>query len=123
MKYSKQRAIIEVATAGRYDHPTAATVYEDVRKQNPNISLGTVYRNLNLMADEGKIRKISMPDGADRFDGNPEPHDHLYCRKCGKVIDVKVHVSPRIIHKLRRETGMEIEGIEVIGRGVCGECQ
>ena len=88
MKYSRQRESIKENLMNRYDHPTAETVYLDVKKDYPNISLGTVYRNLSLLSEIGEIQKISSSNGPERFDGNPKPHFHFFCRKCGQVTDI-----------------------------------
>ena len=83
LKRSKQRDAILSFLATRYDHPTAETVYLNIKEEFPNISLGTVYRNLNLLSEIGEIQKISSGVGPDRFDGNPAPHYHFLCKKCG----------------------------------------
>ncbi len=85
LKYSRQREAVKEFLASRIDHPTADTVYTNLREKFPNISLGTVYRNLSLLADMGEIIKITTGDGADRFDGRITPHNHFICRKCHKV--------------------------------------
>ena len=77
LKYSRQREAIKTFLATRYDHPTAETVYLGIKDEFPNISLGTVYRNLALLAELGEIQKISTGTGPDRFDGRPHPHYHL----------------------------------------------
>ena len=77
LKYSRQREAIKEFLASTKEHPTADTVYMHVREEFPRISLGTVYRNLNLLADMGEINKITTPDGGDRFDGSVEPHYNL----------------------------------------------
>ncbi|BAK46900.1 hypothetical protein CXIVA_09330 [Clostridium sp. SY8519] len=87
-KRSKQRDSIQAFLASRHDHPTAETVYLNIREQIPNISLATVYRNLSLLSEQGEIRKISIGQGPDRFDGNTEPHSHFICRECGTIIDL-----------------------------------
>ena len=74
LKRSKQRESIKKFLISRYDHPTAETVYMNIKEEFPNISLGTVYRNLSLLADIGEIQKLSTGIGPDRFDGNPKPH-------------------------------------------------
>ena len=88
IKRSKQRDAIQQCLIGRYDHPTAETVYMDIKDEFPNISLGTVYRNLSLLADLGEIQKLTVSGGPDRFDGNPKPHYHFGCRSCGCVMDL-----------------------------------
>ena len=76
IKRSRQREAIRQCLTGRYDHPTAETVYMSIKDEFPNISLGTVYRNLSLLSDLGEIQKITVSGGPDRFDGNPAPHYH-----------------------------------------------
>ena len=84
---SKQRDAIVAEIKSRYDHPTAMELYLSVREKIPNLSLGTLYRNLSQLEQCGQIIKI--PDGTqDRFDGNPHPHAHFKCNCCGKVYDV-----------------------------------
>lgn len=90
LKYSRQRASIKEYLMSTADHPTADTVYLHVRKEFPRISLGTVYRNLNLLADMGEAVKITTPHGGDRFDGCTDPHYHVVCTSCGKVFDLKL---------------------------------
>ena len=80
LKYSRQREAIKHYLASTKEHPTADAVYMHVKKEFPNISLGTVYRNLNLLTDIGEAIKISTPDGGDRFDGTVQPHNHSYVR-------------------------------------------
>lgn len=90
VKYSRQReAILRFLTA-RHDHPTAETIYLNLRREFPNISLGTVYRNLSLLSELGEIQKISTGTGPDRFDGNTAPHYHFICNQCGCVLDLNV---------------------------------
>ena len=90
LKYSRQREAIKEFLAGTKEHPTADTVYMHVREEFPRISLGTVYRNLNLLADIGEITKITTPDGGDRFDAVTNPHYHVICTSCGRVIDLEM---------------------------------
>ena len=95
LKYSRQREAVKEFLASRIDHPTADTVYTNLREKFPNISLGTVYRNLSLLADMGEIIKITTGDGADRFDGRITPHNHFICHKCHKVSDLEIWVLPK----------------------------
>ena len=91
LKHSKQRDAIEQFLATRYDHPTAETVYLNLREDYPKISLATVYRNLSLLAELGNIQKIPTGNGPDRFDGRPEPHNHFLCDECGSMIDLQMN--------------------------------
>ena len=88
LKHSKQRDSIKELLMGRKDHPTAAVVYDNVRRSFPNISLGTVYRNLTLLADIGEISRIHVGDGVDHFDADTSPHYHFICSECGCVRDL-----------------------------------
>ena len=92
IKHSKQRDCIHAFLMTRQDHPTAETVYMNIRRDFPKISLATVYRNLSLLADMGEIQKISTPDGPDRFDARTEPHVHFSCDCCGSVIDLEMRL-------------------------------
>ena len=89
LKYSRQRESIKEFLRTRTDHPTADVVYENMKLIYPNISLGTVYRNLSLLADLGEIKKLSSFAGADHFDGRTERHCHFMCIRCERIIDLE----------------------------------
>ena len=93
LKYSRQRESIKACLMGRKDHPTADALYTSIREQFPNISLGTVYRNLNLLVELGEIRKLSCGDGTDHFDYDTSPHYHYVCKKCGKIVDLAMETD------------------------------
>ena len=86
-KHSRQRDSILQFLMTRKDHPTADIIYMNVRQRNPSISLGTVYRNLTLLAENGEIKRLNMGDGVDHFDADTSPHYHLFCEKCGGVVE------------------------------------
>ena len=88
VKRSRQREAIKEFLMSRKDHPTAEVVYEFVSKDFPNISLGTVYRNLSFLVDNGMAIKVPCEDGSVHFDGNVEPHYHFQCMECGSVLDL-----------------------------------
>lgn len=90
LKYSRQRAYIKESLMRSHSHPSADAVYMDVKEKFPNISLGTVYRNLNLLASRGEVLKITTPSGADRFDGRTDFHYHVICKECGNVSDIEL---------------------------------
>lgn len=90
LKKSRQREAIKQFLMSRKDHPTAEVIYRNVRNEFPNISLGTVYRNLALLSDIGEIQKLSCGTESDHFDGNAAPHHHFICTKCQAVIDLKM---------------------------------
>lgn len=122
LKHSKQRDFIKAYLASTTEHPTADTVYLHVREEFPHISLGTVYRNLNLLADIGEAIKITTPDGADRFDGNTEPHYHVLCTKCGSVIDLEMEALTSINEIAENHFPGKIESHTALFYGICGGC-
>ena len=122
LKHSRQRDAILKSLRGRYDHPTADMVYSSIREEIPNISLGTVYRNLSLLAEQGEILKLSSGEGPDRFDGNPKPHYHFRCRVCGGVSDIFTEKVEMIQKMISDEFEGEIEEHVAFFYGVCKEC-
>ena len=123
LKYSRQRESIKEFLAGRKDHPTADVVYMNIRKSYPNISLGTVYRNLSLLESLGEVQKLSCGDGAERFDPNTRPHYHFICRKCSCVQDIPM-VPVGELETMASE-GFEgsIEGHTAMFYGICCQCR
>ena len=124
LKYSRQRASIKEYLSNTREHPTADTVYLHVREEFPNISLGTVYRNLNLLADIGEAIKISTPNGGDRFDGRTDPHYHVVCTCCGNVSDLEM--SEEQIHYINQLANDNFDGSNeshtTLFYGICAEC-
>ena len=88
MKYSKQREEILNIVENSSDHPSVDTIYLRVKERIPNISLGTVYRNLSMLYENNLVRKISNPNGADHYDKTLIDHAHIFCIKCLKMYDV-----------------------------------
>lgn len=122
IKYSRQREVIKDFLSTRKDHPTADMVYMNVRQQFPNISLGTVYRNLTLLTERGEIQKISVGDGVDHFDSDVSHHNHFICRKCGSVIDLEMESIEHIAETARENFNGCIEGHITYFYGLCGDC-
>lgn len=121
-KYSRQRECILKNLQSRRDHPTADMVYESVQVEEPNISLGTVYRNLSFLAENGQILKISTGIGPDHFDGFTEAHNHFVCRKCGKVLDLDYVADEKIIADASKNFNGEIKGYDLQFYGTCEDC-
>lgn len=122
LKYSRQRQSIQNYLASSYDHPTADMVYMSVKNEYPNISLGTVYRNLNLLTEMGDVVKLSTPNGGDRFDGQTTPHNHFICTKCGKVIDLEMNEIQNVQTLNGEIFSGDIESHSTIFFGKCGDC-
>ena len=122
LKYSRQRECIKDYLAHTCDHPTADIVYLHVRETFPNISLGTVYRNLNLLAELGEIVKIPTQSGGDRFDGNTAPHYHFYCTECNKMIDLDMESMRDINETAAKNFDGIIENHSITFYGKCSHC-
>lgn len=120
-RYSRQRELIYNTVLGSKEHPTAEMVYQWLKPANPNLSLGTVYRNLNLLAEEGIL--IRMPFPVERYDGDIRPHSHFRCKVCGRVYDLMLDHDPAI-DRLASEAapGFQVEGHDLTFTGVCPEC-
>ena len=122
LKHSKQRDLIKEFLMTRKDHPTADVVYMNVRQQNPNISLGTVYRNLTLLADISEIARLRLGDGVDHFDADTSPHYHFICAHCGKVIDLEMDNIDEIDNLAGANFNGEITGHVTYFYGNCPDC-
>lgn len=122
LKYSRQREVIKEFLCTRKDHPTADTVYMNVRQQYPNISLGTVYRNLTLLSDMGEILRLRVGDGVDHFDADTSPHNHFVCTECGSVIDLEMESINHITEIAAKNFNGRIDGHTTYFYGVCGDC-
>lgn len=122
MKYSRQRELILNTVMENPVHPTADEIYSMVRASEPNISLGTVYRNLNLLSEQGYLQKISMPDTSDHFDGRTDTHHHLLCEKCGKLSDVEIGSVAELERSLKDIPDVQVTGYRIFVTGVCQNC-
>lgn len=122
LKKSKQRDMIKSFLMGRKDHPTADVIYMNVRQQNPNISLGTVYRNLTLLADIGEIQRLRVGDGVDHFDADTSPHYHFVCTDCGSVIDLEMESIDSINEVAGAHFNGRIAGHVTHFYGTCESC-
>ena len=124
VRQSRQRDVVLEVVRSTMDHPTADWVYRQARRRLPRLSLGTVYRNLKQLADEGLIREVRAGGGASaRFDGNIGRHYHICCLGCGRVSDLPLSVSNRLEAEARRATSYRILGHEVEVHGLCPLCQ
>jgi len=122
LKHSKQRDMIKDFLISRKDHPTADVVYMNVRLQQPNISLGTVYRNLTLLADIGEIQRLRLGDGVDHFDADISEHYHFICNDCGGVIDLEMDSISSITDVAQKKFDGHIAGHVTHFHGSCSNC-
>ena len=123
LKYSRQREAIKTFLSGRTDHPTADTVYTSLRETYPNISLGTVYRNLALLEQLGEITRISAGSGAEHYDADTQQHEHFICSCCHRVFDLRISHMDSIIREASSCAPGVIESCRTIFYGTCSECQ
>ena len=122
---SKQKEAILRVVKGATSHPTANWIYDQVRREIPNISLGTVYRNLKLLKQEGEILEIELAGSLSRFDGNTQYHHHFVCEQCGHVLDVisGEQIERVMLDSITQMTGFKITHHRCELRGLCKDCQ
>ena len=123
MRYSKQRELVMQTVQALCDHPTAEEIYDAAVKECPGLSLGTVYRNLNSLVDAGRVRRVSIPGKADRFDHTLGDHAHAYCEVCGSVTDVLPQALPMLQEALKGGCGFQVHQMNLVLEGVCPECR
>ncbi len=121
-KRSRQRERILQTLQGTKSHPTAAWVYDKLKHEFPNLSLGTVYRNLNILQEQGLLRVLQSGSTFDRFDADISEHYHFVCDQCGAVLDVPIPVDARLDAIASESLGVEIRGHRLDFHGVCGPC-
>lgn len=118
-----QKDIVLNTVRDMRSHVTADAVYERLHEAYPNISKGTVYRNLGILADEGEIRRVEIPDGPDRFDFTLTNHYHVRCVKCGEISDVDMDVINDIESRIKDTHGMEFISHDILFKGICPACK
>lgn len=122
MGYSRQREMVLSVLRQTKAHPTAADIYEEVRKRDPKISLGTVYRNLALLTQNGSILRIDTEHDSVHYDGFTHPHYHFVCNDCGGVSDLSI--TPIDINSsVEKETGGRVVGHTLVFYGKCNKCK
>jgi len=119
---TQQRKMVLEAVQALHCHPTAAQVYEFVREQDPKVSLGTVYRNLNLLAEQGEILAVKTADGC-HFDYRLDDHSHVVCMNCGCVEDAEVNPDASLDERIAKASGFTITSHYTVFEGLCPTCQ
>ena len=120
-----QRQLVLDAVQSMHEHPTAEDIYNHIFLQYPNISLGTVYRNLSLLAARGEIRRVSHLNSADRFDFNLMPHYHFHCHGCGCVFDAPLPYDDKLLSRAAAKaasSGFLYEKCDTVFFGLCPDC-
>jgi Fe2+ or Zn2+ uptake regulation protein len=122
-RQTRQRQAILEELRARRCHPTASELFQAVRGRLPSISLGTVYRNLEVLAETGQVVRMRDGGAETRFDGNPLPHAHIYCTSCEQLVDLDV-----VVPELAQLTGAEVVGFLITSHhvtlhGICDTCR
>ena len=122
LRMTRQREVILEELRKVNSHPSADEVYEMVRKRLPRISLGTVYRNLEILSESGDIQKLDSGCSLKRFDGNPSEHWHIRCIRCDRIVDAPMAPGFKLDLEQINATGFEIVGHRLEFLGVCPQC-
>ena len=121
--YSRKREAILRAVRSTASHPTAEWVYQALKTEYPDLSLGTVYRNLAQFKDDGVIISVGTVNGQERFDGNVSPHTHFVCSRCGAVIDIPgEQADAEMTDRVAQRHCLRVESCEITMRGLCADC-
>ncbi len=122
-RLTKQKTAILEILRSVDTHPTAEWIYQEARKEIPGLSLGTVYRNLNQLRDNGEILELNYGSSQSRFDGTAENHYHFRCTQCGRIWDLPIPVIKTIESKAKVLKNFQIDGHRLEFYGTCEECQ
>ena len=122
-KHSKKRDAILECVRSTKCHPTADWVYQQLKPEIPDLSLGTVYRNLAMFRTEGTIQSLGTVNGMERYDGTIEPHTHFICTNCGQVLDLEtVELPEEVLQKAAQAAGGTIRTWQLLFNGTCNHC-
>jgi Fur family transcriptional regulator, peroxide stress response regulator len=122
VRRTKQKEAIISVLRGTTSHPDAEWVYEKVKRQIPGVSLGTIYRNLRILKETGAIQEIDTSGEEAHFDGNPEPHYHFRCDRCGRIFDLDETVDKEIEERVESKTGFKVTHHHLEVGGICSGC-
>jgi Fur family peroxide stress response transcriptional regulator len=118
-----QRAMILAEVKAAEGHPTAGEIFARVRRKDPKVAYGTVYRSLHLLARHGLIQELTFADEASRYDGRVERHDHVLCTHCGLLVDVDVPIALIARHVAEERSGFAISSHHTVFAGTCPSCR
>ena len=118
-----QRDLVKQAVYDMHGHVTVEELYEVLKSEHPSMSKGTVYRNLDILVDEGKVRKVEVPSGPNRYDFTLKNHYHVKCVKCGAISDVDMDEVTGLIDEIRDTHGVEFLAYDIAFKGICENCK
>lgn len=121
-KRSRQRERILELLRGTGIHPTASWLYDRLKGEFPDLSLGTIYRNLNILVEQGLIRKIDFGSTFDRYDANTLPHYHFICERCGSISDLKIPIDDELNKRVELDTRYKAKRHRIEFYGLCDKC-
>ena len=122
MRYSRQRHLVKDVLQKSHQHLSADQIFRMVKDTDPNISIATVYRNLNQLVEIGEIVKLNVPDAAGYYDGNNHPHFHMQCEQCGGILDIPGGILPDIKQLVAKATKFEVSESLLFFKGTCEVC-
>lgn len=121
--YSRKREAILNAIRSTTSHPTAEWVYQKLKPLYPDLSLGTVYRNISQFKKDGTIMSVGTVNGQERYDGNTKPHTHFVCLNCGAVLDIPGEfMKDGINEEVSKKFNIQVDDYEIMFRGICSDC-
>ena len=121
--YSRKREAILDKIRSTNTHPSAEWIYRELKEEYPDLSLGTVYRNVNIFKEDKQISSVGTIDGQERFDGVTEPHAHFICTTCRAVIDIAVAPDqPELSVYLDKTMGLRVDRLDLTAYGSCNKC-
>jgi Fur family peroxide stress response transcriptional regulator len=122
-RMTNQRLEIISFLQSTHEHPTAEKIYIEVRKKLPKISLGTIYRNLEVLANKGMVVKLCLGEDKDRYDGDTNSHYHFFCNQCRRIIDIIMPDAEQLKDRVEGQLSSKVESTDILFRGVCDFCQ
>ena len=122
-KHFRKRSAIYDYLCSTRAHPSAETVFTQLKPQIPDLSMGTVYRNLKLFCQQGQASVIATVDGVERFDANTKPHVHFICTRCNSVSDLmELEIPESLVSQAATQCGGKVDGCQLTFTGICDPC-
>jgi Fur family peroxide stress response transcriptional regulator len=122
-KKSRQRELILSFLQDTKEHPSADVIYAKLKKRFKKLSMGTVYRNLGILIEQGLVRKLDFGSTFDRFDGRTSEHYHFVCEKCGAISDIEIPPDESLNERISRTGDFQVRSHRLEFFGLCGKCR
>jgi len=118
----QRQIVLDAVRTLHSKHPTADEIYQHILREHPGLGRATVYRNLSILSENGRIQKLEMPIPPDRFDDALRQHYHMQCRICREICDANIEYMTELEHKIEDSEGFKVEGHDIIFKGICKKC-